>query len=207
MKHLSSVILSLLFVISISANDIQTDKKLIAFQSSIAAEKIGNYQLAIEELNKIYNDFNDDYLVNLRMGWLNYLIENYDKSITYYNKSIKICDNCIESMLGLTYPLSALNKWDDIEDIYDRILDIDENNYTATLNLGKIKYNSSDYLNSKIYFEKIYNNFPSDIEANVYLGWIYYNLGNSSKARDYFLDAVINDPDNKSALEGLKLTK
>lgn len=187
--------------------NVLSDKKLAAFQSSIIEENNGNYESALKLIKDIYADFNDDYLINLRLGWLNYLKMDFENSVKYYNKALKICDNCTEALLGLTYPLSGLEKWDEIERIYQKILESDENNYAANLNLGKIKYNSADYLNAKIYFEKIYEDYPSDIESNVYLGWIFYQLGNTSKANDYFTDALINSPENSSALEGINLTK
>ena len=206
MKSIITITLLLVFSISnISANN--SDEKLTAFNKSVSAEEIGNYENAIKILNEIYKDYNDDYLINLRLGWLNYLKKDYVNSQKHYNEALKICDNCIEALLGLTYPLSALNKWGEVEGVYKRILDVDENNYAANLNLGKINYNSASYLNAKIYFEKIYENFPSDVETTVYLGWTFYQLGNSSNANDFFTDALINDPDNSSALEGVNLTR
>ncbi|MBL1213913.1 MAG: tetratricopeptide repeat protein [Ignavibacteriae bacterium] len=207
MKSKLVVFVLLMLFANYSANTILSDKKLIAFQSSISAESSGNYDSAIKFLEDIYKDFSDDYLINLRLGWLNYVKKDYDKSVKYYNKAIKICDNCTEALLGLTYPLAAQNKWSDVESIYQKILEKDENNYAANLNLGKIKYNEAAYLNAKIYLEKIYENFPSDVETNIYLGWTYYQLGNASKANHHFTDALINDPDNSSALEGINLTR
>jgi tetratricopeptide (TPR) repeat protein len=205
----SKLVIYLLFFISVIfySNTIFSNEKLEAFKESIKAEEAGNYDSAIKPLETLYKNISDDYLINLRLGWLYYLKTDYELSVKYYNKAVTISDKSIESLLGLTYPLSGQSKWDEIQNVYKDILDIDDNNYSANLNLGKIYYNSASYLNAKIQFEKIYENYPSDVETNIYLGWTYYQLGNSSKAEKYFIDALINDPDNSSAAEGLKLTK
>lgn len=185
----------------------QIDNKIIAFNKSVDFEEIGNYLDAKKEIEKIYSDYANDYLVNLRLGWLNYLDKRYDESIKYYNKSLQISNNSIESLLGLTFPYSAKNKWDEIKNIYENILDIDPLNYTARLNLAQIYLKEGDNLNSKIMLEKLIEQYPSDFSVNLYLGWTYYYLGNKSKANNLFANAIIADPTNSSAKEGFNLTK
>jgi tetratricopeptide (TPR) repeat protein len=155
----------------------------------------------------IFDDYKDDYLINLRLGWLNYLNKNYNESEKYYHEAIRISNQSIESLLGLAYPLYAAGKIDELIGVYKSILKLDPNNYRANLQLGIIYLNKNDYLNAKILFEKIKNNFPSDFSANLYLGWTYYYLGSNNKAHKLFTNALIIAPNEKSAIDGYNLTK
>lgn len=209
MKSITSVFLIWISIFSslLLANGPISDQKLKVFKESLSEESIGNYDKAILLIKDLLRDENSDYLANLRLGWLNYLDKNFDESIKYYNEAVRLSDNSIEALLGLTYPYSGKNEWDKVEDIYAKILDFDEYNYTANMNLGKIYFNSGSYLNAKIYFENVYENYPSDANANLYLGWTYYYLGNKSKSRSFFTNTLIVDDDNSSAVEGLNLTR
>ena len=181
--------------------------KLKAFEKSIQAEKDYNYSEALDALNDIYSEYASDYLVNLRLGWLYFKVNNFNESIRFYNQAVKISENSIEALLGLTYPLSSLNKWEDIENVYLKILDKDENNYTANLNLGLYYFNTKNFLNAKVRLEKVIDNYPSDYSANIYLGWALYYLGNEKDAAVHFERALIANPGDSSATEGLNLIK
>ncbi|MCF8355971.1 MAG: tetratricopeptide repeat protein [Melioribacteraceae bacterium] len=187
----------------------QTDnyKYLKIFNKSIEEEEIGNYTGAISELNEIYKEVPDDYLINLRLGWLYYQDKNYDESIKYYSKALEESDESIEAWLGLTFPYSGLEDWGTVKDIYQKILDKDELHYTANLRLGQILLNTGNYVNAKVYLQKLYELYPSDYEINLYLGWTYYYLGDKSKAQNHFTHALIASPDDSSAKEGLRVSR
>lgn len=200
-------IMFFLLAIFIVINAQSIDSKIGAFKKSIAAEKLSNYNDALSYLSPLKDNFKSDYLFNLRMGWLNYLVENYDESVKYYQEAVRISQNGIEAMLGLTYPYSAQGKWSEISGIYKSILEKDALNYTANLRLGQIYLNGGDYKNAKIFLEKVYQNYQSDYEVNLSLGWAYYYLGNNKKARELFSNALIANSGDESAEKGLELTK
>lgn len=191
----------------LTANIKPDDDKLKAFRESVSEESIGNYKKAIEVINNHYNKNKNDYLVNLRLGWLYYLSKDYEKSISFYNEAVRLSANSAEALLGLTYPLSAMNKWGEIEKIYKKILDKDKHNYSANLLLGQIYLNNGSYLNAKVLLENLSSNYPGDYEVNLYLGWTYYYLGNKSKANQLFTNALIQNSGSASAIEGLNLTR
>ncbi len=185
----------------------QNNVKTSAFSSSVKFENNKEYEKALKEIRNIYPDYKDDYLVNVRLGWLNYLNKKQDESIKFYNETVRLTGRSIESLLGLTLPYSAKNDWDKVKDIYEEILSKDDMNYTANLRLGQIYLNRKDYLNAKKLFSKLYNNYPGDYSVCLYLGWTYYYLGSSSKAKEFFKDTLILYPGNKSATNGLELVK
>lgn len=186
----------------------QNDSKIKAFNNSINQALKGNYQKAIDELINIYKDNSNDYLVNLRLGYLYYLQKNYDESINYYKKAISLTNQkAIEPLLGLTLPIAAKEKWSELEKIYFEILALDQKNYTANLRLGQICFNRKEYLKAETYFKQVFDLYPSDYEANLYLGWTYFYLNKKSEAKKHFINTLMVSENDKSAMEGLKLVK
>ncbi len=203
MKRFNVVILLtvLLTGLNIFAQD---NPKLNAFYESISAEKIGDYDKAIEILIKEIPKAKNDYLYNLRLGWLYYLKGDFPKSVEYYNNAIRLSDKSIEALFGITYPYSGMNNADKLKDVYKEILKKDANNYKANLNLALLFFNEGDYLNSIVFLEKIVEDYPSDYSANLYLGWANYYSGGDKKAKKYFERALIAAPNDPSALKGYK---
>lgn len=186
----------------------QNDVKIKAFNNSINFALKGNYQKATDVLLEIYKETSNDYLVNLRLGYLFYLQKNYDESINYYKKSISLTqEKAIEPLLGLVLPLSGKEKWGDVEKIYFKILELDLNNYTANLRLGQIYFNRREYSKAENYLKKVFELYPSDYEANLYLGWTYFYLNKKSEAKRHFINVLMVSENDKSATEGLKLVK
>ncbi len=181
----------------------QSNKKVSAFSKSIAEEKNGNYTKAISDMNQLYEEYKNDYLVNLRLGWLYYMNKQYDKSERFYKAALSISSNSIEAMLGLTYPYSAQDKWNEIKDLYKKILTKDSFNYTANLRLGQIYLNSKDFLNARKYLEKNFKEYPSDYDTNLSLGYVYLNLGDKTHASECFINALSVSPGDTTATEAL----
>lgn len=177
--------------------------KISAFNESLEKAKDKDYKSAITSLLNVYENNKNDYLINLRLGWLYYYIGDYTTSKTYYQKAVEIKKNSIEPLLGSTLPLSYLNEWDSIKDVYKRILKIDSNNYTANLRLGQIYLNAADYKTAKGYLEKAYNQSPSEYEPNLSLGWTYIYLGNNTQAKELFTQALMLSPNDSLATLGM----
>lgn len=186
----------------------QNDVIIKVFNNSINFALKGNYQKAIDELIGIYKDYSNNYLVNLRLGYLFYLQKNYDESIKYYQKAIVLSrDKAVEPFLGLTLPLAAKEKWNDVELIYNKVLSIDPNNFTANLRLGQIYFNRKEYSKAEKLLLKSFEQFPSEYEPNLYLGWTYFYLNKKSEAKKHFINVLMVSENDKSAQEGLKLAK
>ncbi len=181
-----------------------TEDKLTVFNKSIQYEQEKKYDLALKEMQKLQKEFSEDYFTNLRLGWLYFNNKSYSESIKYYNNANKLAGNkSIEALLGLTYPLDAQTKNDELINVYKRILEIDNNNYTANLKLGIIYYYQKNYQNAKSFLTKIHNFYSSDYYINLYLGWTYFYLNNKNAAKHHFIYALINDSNDSSAKQGL----
>ncbi len=199
--------LILFFSVSFTHPPQKNDDKIRAFTASVQEETSKNYPKAIQGMLDILDSYKTDYLVNLRLGWLYYLSKEYETSVKYYQEAIRLSDNSIESLLGITMPYAELKKWDTVQEMYKNIIAKDKYHYTANLRMGQIYFNVANYVMAKKYFETVYENYPGDYETNLYMGWNYYYLGSRTKAQFYFINAIVLNSSDTSAKKGLELTK
>lgn len=176
-----------------------------AFYKSYEAEKGRNYATAIAELKKTYKA--DDYFVNIRLGWLNYLAKQYAESQKFYQISINLKPYSIEAHFGMIKPLSAIENWERVKQEYLSILKIDPQNTLANYWLGVIYYNRKDYNTAMKLFEKVINLYPLDYDTVIMLAWTKLNLGKMAEAKILFDHALTLKPGDESATNGMKLIK
>ena len=193
----------LLVLIGFSAFSQSMSALQSAFSKSYEAENAKNYAAAINELKSVYDQGN--YVINIRLGWLNYLAKQYTESIGYYEKSIALKPYAIEARFGCVKPLSAIEDWEKVKKQYIEILTIDPQNTIANYWLGVIVYNRKDFNSSAKYFEKIVNLYPLDYESVIMLAWSKLYSNKPSEAKVLFHQALIIRPNDSSALSGLKL--
>jgi tetratricopeptide (TPR) repeat protein len=174
-----------------------------AFSASYIAENQKNYELAIAEMKPIYKE--NDYISNIRLGWLNYMAKKYSESISYYKKAIEFKPYAIEARLGCVKPLSAIENWEKVKEQYLEILKIDPLNTTANYWLGVIYYNKKDFKTAINLFEKIVNLYPLDYDSVIMLAWSKMNNNNHADAKLLFQHALIIRPNDSSAQSGLQL--
>lgn len=196
-------IIVLLLLLSYNAFSQSSDLLQKAFSRSYEAENGKNYATAISELKGVYDANN--YIINIRLGWLHYLAKNYGESISYYEKAIALKPYAIEAQFGCVKPLSALEEWDKVKKHYLEILNIDPQNTIANYWLGLIYYNSKDYENATRLFEKIVNLYPLDYDSVIMLAWSKLKNNKLADAKILFQQALIIRPNDSSALSGLKL--
>ena len=198
-----SIVILIFFAVKLNSKT--PDEKVKAFNESIKLESDGKIDKAIEPLLKIYNTAKENYLITLRLGWLYYQKKDYPRSKDYYSEAIRLNPKSIDAKLGLTLPLSALNEWNKVKELYLDILKSNSMDYTANLRLGQIYLQNGDYNNAKKHLEIAYNTFPSYYEPNLSLGWTYYYLGIRDKAKILLTQALMLSEGDKLASEGLKL--
>jgi tetratricopeptide (TPR) repeat protein len=197
----------LLFSFSAAHGRPGSDEKARAFSASIKAETTGDFKRAIQIMNDFSRGSETDYLVTIRLGWLHYSAGEYAQSEKHYRDAIRLSDNSVEALLGVTLPCAAQGKWDLVQDAYKTILGKDKQNYTANLRLGQIYLNQGNYLLARKYLDILAGNYPGDYETNLSLGWTYYGLGSKGKAREAFINAMSVYPADTSAVKGLGLTR
>ncbi len=176
-----------------------------AFNMSYQHETKAEYPKAIDVLKTVY--FEKSYEINLRLGWLTYMSGLFTESTAYYQKAMKLMPLSIEAKLGYINPAAALGNWEQVKTQYIDILKIDPKHYTANYRMGLILYGKKNYMGAIKYFETITNLYPFDYDALIMYAWCNYFLQKTREAKVLFNKALMNRPNDVSALEGLVLIK
>lgn len=202
-KFKKSLLIIVFFLFSVSL--FAQDEIINAFKNSYTLENSGNYFKAIEKLKRVYQA--DSYEINFRIGWLYYLAGDLKESASFYNKAIDLKPYAVEPKFGLAYPISAQGKWDEIITLYNKILEIDPQNTIANYRLGLIYYNRKNHEKADVYLEKVVNLYPFDYDSIILLAWNKLMLQKIREAKVLFNKALMYNPNDQSALDGLKLIK
>jgi tetratricopeptide (TPR) repeat protein len=181
------------------------DEIIAAFKDSYALEQKSEFVKAADRLNKVYQA--DSYEVNLRLGWLNYLAGRLKESVDFYGKAIALKPYAVEPKLGMAYPLSAQAKWDELLSLYNKIIEVDPQNSLVNYRLGLIYYNRQNFEKADTYLEKVINLYPFDYDTIILLAWNKLALQKFKEAKVLFNKALMYNPDDASAKEGLKLIR
>lgn len=205
LRKISSIVLVALFVnTTIYAQDNFSDLQE-AFSKSYELEAKGDFKQAADEI-KVFYDANS-YESNLRLGWLNYMAGSFNESIAFYKNAMELMPYADEPKFGYIFPLTALGNWDEIIDLYGIILENSPHNTKAMYYLGTIYYNRSQFDMAIGYFKQIVDLYPFDYDGLLMYAWTNLQLGKKKEAKDLFQKALLNRPNDISALEGLTLTK
>ena len=202
MRFLKSLFFIFLLIQSVFALTYKEIKQ--AYQKSYFYEKVGDYKNAIRVLMPIYKAYPNGYTINLRLGWLYYLMGRYDNSEYHYRKADKVIPTSVESKLGLSLPLMAQERWGDAEQVLYRVLAIDYYNYYGNLRLAKVLGKEKKYKQQVAVVLKMLNIYPTSVPFLVVLGEGYYHLGEFNKAQEIFKNVLILDPENLTAKRYLK---
>ncbi len=186
----------------VSGQDITSVQE--AFDDSYTHEYDSNYEASIEALQKIYDE--ESYLINGRLGWLHYLSNEQDKSISYYEKAIDLMPYALDARIGYAYPLGALGNWNAVIENYKKILKIDPQQSLINYRLGLVYYNQGRYAEALPYVERVVNLYPFDYYSVVLLGWIQLKMGRLREARILFEKALQLRPGDESATAGYEET-
>lgn len=174
-----------------------------AFKKSYAEEASAEYNKAIQTMKTVFDE--NSYEINIRLGWLSYSMGNFTESISYYQKAISLQPFAIEPRFGLVLPASSMGNWEMVKQQYDKILEIDPMNTKACYYLGLIYYNREQYEDALVCFEKVANLYPFDYDGMIMYAWCNFKLGKLREAKVLFNKVLMINPEDESAIEGLKL--
>lgn len=167
-----------------------------AYHKSYRYERSQSYSDAIKALSPVITAFPQGYTVNLRLGWLNYLIGSYATARTHYEAAIKTAPDSLEAKLGHTLPLMAQERYDEAEIATKQVLRIDPSNYLANLRLAfafrmlKKLDAAEDLLNRMLVL------YPTDISLLTEYALIKTARNQSVDAKRVFNDILTLDPEN-----------
>lgn len=186
---------------AISASSTDSEPMELAFQKSYELSNKSDYKAAGEALKAVYDKNN--YAINLRLGWLSYMLGQYTDAANYYKIANGLEPKSIEAKQGCALALSGLGNKNEEMGFHKSILSLDANNTLALYNAGKIYFEQKDYQSAAKQFEAILSLYPFDYSSLLMMGWTHYQLGNTSQSRDMFNKVLAQAANDKSAILGL----
>ena len=176
------------------------DAVLDAFAKSYKYEKAQNYPDAIKAI-VILKD--QDYLVNLRLGWLYYLSGNYANSRQRYQMAIAAAPKAIEPRLGHMLPLLAQARYAEVETVARQVLTMDAGNYYASLRLAIALRMQGKLPQAEEVNKSMLELYPTDVSFLTELGLVYVGQKDLVTARQAFRRVLTLDPENVVAKKHL----
>lgn len=181
------------------------DPDAARYQESVDLETEGKYGDALTALAKITGPRGNDYMYNLRRGWLLYLTGDYDEAIKAYTWSTKLEPLSIEARLGLMLPQLAARKWLDAVSTGRGILKFDAENYLANSRVAYAYYNLGRWKDAETYYKTVLESYPSDTDMRSGYAWSLFKQGRHSDAKRQFKMILEVAPKHAAAIEGIKL--
>jgi tetratricopeptide (TPR) repeat protein len=203
---MKQLILSLLLFATLGSATLfsQTStEEVLAFQQSYSLEDSEDFIGALKALENVQNE---SYALVLRKAWLNYEMSDFGKSEALYRKAIELEPNSLTARFGLVLPLSAMERYQDANLVYQDILKIDPLNPKAAYWLAYSYYLQKEYKKAAELLSTMLKHYPFDYDANLLYGEIALIQGKIELARTHYLNALRYNPSNsdlQSALEKL----
>ncbi|MCF8260070.1 MAG: hypothetical protein K9J12_04795 [Melioribacteraceae bacterium] len=196
-------LLFFLFTISVSALTPEEIKE--AYHRSYTYEKIEDYENAIRAIMPVYDEYSSAYTVNLRLGWLYYLLGKYSNSLDHYQKAMKANQYSLEAKNSSILPLLAQNKYSEAETMAYQIVSVDYYNYYGNLRLSYVlRMQKKNELASQV-VNKMLAVYPSDVSFLTELAYLKHAQNDKETAASLFWDILILDPENNDAKSYLQV--
>ena len=154
-------------------------------RDSYNAETIGDYSRALEVMKKLVAEDASDAFYQLRMGWLHYLLQDYEAGFTHYQKSNTNAAN-LDAQIGMLNCQLMLGKWNDAIAMANNILKQYSQNTTVMTKAAYAAYMKQDYKEAASFYQRILLINQWDMET---LGYLVANLhlsGQTAEARKHY---------------------
>jgi tetratricopeptide (TPR) repeat protein len=188
-------LLTLLLIIT-SPTYASADSVREAYYRSFQYEQNENFDDAIRALMPIYSSARKNYTLNLRFGWLHYRSGHYNNSLTHYQKALKAAPNSIEPLLGQLLPLLAQERYAEVEQMANKVLRIDSNNYYASLRLIIALRAQEKFELAQNQINQMRVLFPGDIFFIEQSAQLYEQQKDYDNAAALYWDLQTLDPEN-----------
>ncbi|MCB1279001.1 tetratricopeptide repeat protein [Prosthecobacter sp.] len=177
-----------------------------AWQQSLTAESNNDYAGALESMMTFKSAGGDTYLATVRVGWLSYLNQDYDKAVQFYSAAARQEPRAITPHLGLTYTFLAQQKPKEALIAARNGLSIDQYNFRLLLIAGELLFNEGDFRKAETYFDRAHHLQPEDPIAMSWLGWSLISQRQIKPAGALFERLMQINPDGYFVRDGYAIT-
>ena len=174
-----------------------------ALAASYQHEAAAQYPEAIADLSGLTSN-KRDYLVNLRLGWLNYLNGAHADSLQCYKNAVLAAPKSLEPRLGGLLPLLALGRYADAEIAAREALRLDPSNYYGNLRLAyalrmQLKFAPAEQIDRQMLLL-----YPTDTRFLLEMGLCQWGQKQTAEAQKTFKQVLLVDPQNADAKQSLQ---
>jgi tetratricopeptide (TPR) repeat protein len=168
-----------------------------------AAEAEQKLDVALKLNQAIREQSGDQYLVDLRAGWLHYRKKQYVEALGFYRKAAGLAPSSLAPLLGLSNCHLALGDLDSAAQAATSVLAIDPMNYAATRRLAEMHYRKNEYAAADARCLTLVALYPEDLDAAALLAWCRLQQDQPAEARAIFANILIAQSTHASSLEGI----
>ena len=201
MRHFLLILIFPLFT-AIYASE--TDGLVERMKDSYAREAAGDYRGAFTALGTIRRGQAQEYLLQLRSGWLLHCLGHYEAAINAYKAATLVAPQSTEAKLGLILPLIASETWDEVERVAQLILRNDPHNVTANRWLAEANLAQGHPREASNLAEHLSERFPADPTIMELLARSRSARMDRTGAREAYQRLLLLSPNNVAALSALK---
>jgi urea transporter/tetratricopeptide (TPR) repeat protein/murein DD-endopeptidase MepM/ murein hydrolase activator NlpD len=173
-------------------------------KKSLEMEAALKYADAIKALAPANQAHPRDYTLNLRLGWLHYLMADYRSSTQYYYTALQTEPKSIEAGLGYLLPLLAQGRYKDAESFARQIVDGDPDNYFGNVRLAFALRMLGRNAEAAVIVDRMLAANPAGISFLLERGMLDIAKRDVAAAREVFSRVLMLDPDNAVAKEQLR---
>jgi len=157
----------------------------VDIRDSYNAETIGDYSRALEVMKKLAASDASDAFYQLRLGWLYYLLQDYDAGFTHYQRSHSNAAN-LDAQIGMLNCQLALGKWNDAITTANTILNQYSQNTAVMTKAAYAAFMKQDYRGAADYYQRVIRINQWDMEILGYLVANLYLSGQTAEAKKYY---------------------
>ena len=149
-------------------------------------------------------DLNPDYEPAYEELGFMYANHGSPLAVEYLNTAINLEPTNTQAMYGLAMYFQEKQRWDEAEQLYSRITEVNPNHKDAWHNLGYMEcFHYGDYDKAIEYFSRAVECDEQFADALANRGWAYSLKGDRTNARISFQSALEVDPSCEPAKRGL----
>ena len=135
-----------------------------------------DFLLVHPEIHQPFRSSNLKYIVHIQdLSGKNLTIILLDESVIFYSAAQKLKPYSEEARFGLILPKAAQGKWNEVIELYNKILEVNPQNTVALYRLGLVYYGRKDYNNAYPPFKKVVELYRDDI-IRKWIDFFVYNI-------------------------------
>ncbi|MDR0313525.1 MAG: tetratricopeptide repeat protein [Treponema sp.] len=163
-------------------------------------EETGNFAAAMSELENIIVQNPLFPEARNRLARLNFKMEQYPQALEQAEAALELDSKDIGA-LRISGAVQHINGKDDMANkAFEKIQELDPDNYAYYLDLADIYFKKKDYKKAEEYLLAYLEKVPDDRNARLLLGRLYEEMGEETRALDIFEGLSKTDPNDTEAL-------